>query len=243
MKIKRGSSEIEAEMKIRKSKYFFYNYRSIYQSVIPTQYLKDRNSKILDIGSSGSLLSEIMPQIIRTDIEGKRIDLKLNAMKLPLKNKSIDCLVLKDSLHHIPDVEKFFLEAERVLKDEGVICVADPYWGPIAKIIFKYFHPEKFDDKVNSLVFNSSNPWDSNQALLKLILRNTTMSINIRQKFVCEELGPINGLSYILSGGLYGTQIVPASLLIKLNEFELRHLNWLKIFGTLFLVRFKKITR
>ena len=65
-----------------------------------------------------------------------------DAINLPLKDSTIDCLVMLGGIHHIPNRNKLFKEVNRVLKSDGVFLWRDPVddfviWRLIRKIIYK----------------------------------------------------------------------------------------------------------
>ena len=65
-----------------------------------------------------------------------------DAINLPLKDSTIDCLVMLGGIHHISDRNKLFKEVNRVLKSDGVFLWRDPVddfivWRLIRKIIYK----------------------------------------------------------------------------------------------------------
>ena len=65
-----------------------------------------------------------------------------DAINLPLKDGTIDCLVMLGGIHHISNRNKLFKEVNRVLKSDGIFLWRDPVddfiiWRFIRKIIYK----------------------------------------------------------------------------------------------------------
>lgn len=57
----------------------------------------------------------------------KEIDVVCDALKLPFKNQSFDTYVSLEVVEHVPDLQKFFKEASRVLKKGGKCITVSPF--------------------------------------------------------------------------------------------------------------------
>jgi ubiquinone/menaquinone biosynthesis C-methylase UbiE len=67
-----------------------------------------------------------------------------DARKLPLPDRSVRALVLTHVLHHVPDLEAFFGEAQRVLVPGGVITMIEVAHTPFARFFLqKIFIPNR----------------------------------------------------------------------------------------------------
>lgn len=198
---------------------------------------------IIEIGCGPGISKLFVKRVITTDIDGSvRPDICLDANHLPFSDKSIAGIVMKDSLHHLPDVETFLDEAHRVLIDEGGIAIIDPYWGFLARFVYKYIHQEKYDVSSPTWSFNSLSPWDSNQALSFLILRRDRDKVNQQwPNFRVQEHCPLLGPSFLLSGGISRRTSIPGSWLKKLFDWENRQGKWLNPFRFEYLYSLKKI--
>jgi SAM-dependent methyltransferase len=185
---------------------------------------------VLEIGSGGSFMRELFPEVIASDIvKIDHLNLVLNAEHLPFGNQTLDAIVAVHVIHHIPDITKFLSEATRCLKrGGGVICV-EPFWSPVAKILYKKIHPEPFDETTKSWQLPESNKnWtNSNQALSFILLKRD------RDKFAeCfpeyEVVGqePFGFLRYLMTGGLWLEPKLPplAFPLLKALEWLLKPL-------------------
>jgi SAM-dependent methyltransferase len=183
----------------------------------------------VEIGCGPGFVKRIDPTVITSDVEiGASADLAADAARLPFPDSSLRALILKDALHHLPDVEAFLDESSRVLRPGGVIAVLDPYWGPLAKAVYKWLHPEPFDPSARTWQFESSSPHHSNQALLWILLRRDRD--RFERRFPCFEIlehGPTIGPSFLLSGGLYGRTPLPSRLLELMWKFEHNQGRWL----------------
>lgn len=69
----------------------------------------------------------------------------------PIGNDSIDLIVCDYVLEHIDNPDKFFSEANRVLKNGGYLCIRTPNrWNYIA--LFARFIPNRYHSKVTNIV-------------------------------------------------------------------------------------------
>lgn len=203
--------------------------------------LKDYGA-IIEIGSGPGLVKLFVKGVITTDIDRTVIpDLCVDASHLPFPAGSIAGILMKDSLHHLPNVESFLDEAQRVLIDGGIIAIIDPYWGFLSRFVYKYIHQERYDSSSPTWSFNSSSPWDSNQALSFLILRRDREKLEKQwHYFEIEEHCPLLGPSFLLSGGVSRRTSIPGGWLKKLFEWENRRGKWLNPFRFEYLYCLKK---
>jgi len=196
----------------------------------------------IEIGAAGGTLNTSIGAVISSDIRfDNGLDLVFNAHHIPLTDDSLDVIFMKDALHHIPDVELFFNEALRVLRSGGGIICVDPYWRGIAKCIYRWFHPEPFNEKQLDWKFQSGVPTDSNQAMLYILLRRDRVIFETRfPEFEIMEFGSLVGPSYIASGGVTAPRFVPTPVLMALRNIENRTNLWRKFFALEYLVVFRK---
>jgi SAM-dependent methyltransferase len=201
-----------------------------------------RRGPIIEIGAGSGVSKEWLTEVITTDVvTGDGIDEYLDATKMPYADDSIGGFILKDSLHHIPDVLLFFNEAKRCLVPGGKIMISDPYWGPLSSFIYRYFHPEPFNPKSTSWSFSSDSPWDSNQALLWILFRRDRAQFEIKlPESTIVEHGPRIGASYLLSGGVFGRTPINASFLTRFYRWEERQGRWYNVFRFEYIIELSK---
>lgn len=197
---------------------------------------------IIEIGAGSGIGKTWIPQMYCTDLRMESdIDLVTDGTMMPFADASIAAFIVKDSLHHLPNVEKFLDEALRCLKIDGVVICCEPYWGLLARFVYKFFHPEPFDKKQFDWSRNSYDAWDSNQALPWMLLRRDVVRLSTRwPEFEVHEMGPILGPSYLLSGGVFGRTPVPSSLLIRMQNRESQFGKWFNAFRFEFVFTLKK---
>ncbi len=130
---------------------------------------------------------------------------------MPFEDDQLDAIVMVDTFHHIPNVEKFLAEAQRCLKNGRKIIMIEPaktWWG---SFIYKNFHHEDFDTKVKQWQFQSDGPLSSANGALPWIVFKRDFEI-FSQKFTQLKLEKYKNHSpiiYLLSGGLSMPQLMP----------------------------------
>lgn len=207
---------------IKKKGLLYKIYVDFYKSLKPNGVPK---GAIVEIGSGGGFLKEIIPEVVTSDvIEGPGIDKVFFAEKMPFKNKSVSAFIMIDVLHHIKDPRKAFNEMERCLKKDGKIIMIEPFKSLWGYFIYKYLHYEHFDPSSGWEVKGKGRMSDSNTALPWIIF--------VRDRHIFEKEFPnlkiikVEGHSpfrYLLSGGLTKPQFAPTFTypFIKFTEDKL----------------------
>ena len=123
-----------------------------------------------EIGSGAGFFQEIVPNLITSELfPVPGIDRVSDAKNLPFNDDELDCIVMTDVLHHIPDVCKFFQEATRCVKPGGCIVMIEPWNTPWAQWFFQNLHSEPFDPDAG-WTFPSSGPLSDANGTLPWIL-------------------------------------------------------------------------
>lgn len=199
-----------------------------------------RPERTVEIGSGLGLSRLSGIDWINSDVSGgDPLSLHTAAQHLPFKSHSLDALVLKDTWHHIPDIECFLDEAHRVLRPSGMIAVFDPYWGALARFVYRFLHQEKWDSRTENWKFESNDPWDSNQALTYLMFKRDRAVFEGRWGRIFSVIEPkaLVGPSFLVSGGVSRRTKVSGRLLSSLMTWEERrgpwfdHLRFFHVFG------------
>jgi SAM-dependent methyltransferase len=169
---------------------------------------------LLELGSGGSFLQELCPQVITSDVEDGVAERVIDGRKLPFDDASLRAIFVTHVFHHIPDVESFLAEAQRALVPGGVISMIDVPHTPFARFFFDRFHPEPYDDSVDEWAFDSSDAMmDANQALSWIVFVRDRE--RFARRFPLLELEATDWLpwfSYVLSGGVTRRNLVPGFL-------------------------------
>ncbi len=179
--------------------------------------------KILEIGSGGGFLKEVLPQVITSDVvKLDWCEMQFSAEKIPFEDQSLSAIFMVNVFHHIPNVNLFLAEAQRTLKPGGFIYMVEPANTLLSRFIYKKFHHEKFDEKVGMWEFDSTDPlFDSNQALAWVVF--------YRDKHIFAEKFPLlkidfkyahTPFKYILSGGHSRKPFLPTFFNASINALE-----------------------
>jgi len=183
---------------------------------------------VLELGSGGSYLKQIEPSIVTSDVTAGVADTVIDGRCLPFADRSISALLLTHVLHHIPDVDRFFREADRTLMPGGVISMIEVAHTPFARYFFRNFHPEPYQDDRTEWSFEQTDAMmDSNQALSWMVfVRDRRIFEQRYPGLTIEALSYLPWFSYLAAGGVTGVCLSPGILgyLPPLIEFALRPL-------------------
>jgi SAM-dependent methyltransferase len=205
-------------------------------------YFKDSfiglpKGKIIEIGSGGGFLKEIIPEVITSDIIPlPNNDMTLSALDMPFAEGELSAIVMIDTFHHLPDCAQFLREAERVLLTGGKIVMVEPansWWG---RFIYTNFHHEPFNPK-GDWTFPSTGPLsDANGALPWIVFKRD------RERFINEfpglkitEIKNHTPVRYLLSGGFTMKQLMPDFMYgpVKLAEKLISPIKGFSMFTTI----------
>jgi len=169
---------------------------------------------LLELGSGGSYLKDLEPAIITSDVVDHVADRVIDARQLPFPENSMRALFLTHVFHHIPDVDKFFAEAERVLVPGGVISMIEVAHTPFARFFFKNFHHEPYLDGCPEWAFaQHDSMMDSNQALSWMVfIRDRNKFEQRHPGLKIEAFCLLPWFSYLLSGGVTMRYLIPGFL-------------------------------
>lgn len=180
------------------------------------------NDTIIELGSGGGFLKELEPGIICTDIlELPSNDMTFSALDMPFDDKSVGGIFMVDTMHHIPDIEKFLKEVNRVLVKKGKLIMIEPansIWG---RFIYKNFHHEPFDTNGGWTIPDSGPLSGANGALPWIVFERD--QLKFKKKFPnlkTEKISYRNPLIYLVSGGVSYRQLLPDFLFLVINMMD-----------------------
>lgn len=170
------------------------------------------NGKIIEIGAGGGFLKDVFSEVITSDIMPLSVcDMQFSATEMPFENNELKAIFMLNVLHHIPNNEAFFAEANRTLKSGGFIYMIEPATTWFSKFIYKNFHHEPFDETVADWKFASKGPLsDANGALPYIIFKRDLDKF--QTLFPDLELISFKyhtPFKYLISGGLSKPALVP----------------------------------
>lgn len=179
---------------------------------------------VVEIGSGGSFIRDLFPEVITSDIvKTDHTDLVLDAQDLPFRDATLDAIVAVHVIHHIPDITKFLADASRVLKPGGGVICVEPYWSPVAKLVYKNMHPEPFDESAPHWHLpQSDKSWtNSNQALSFILLKRDRELFEKRfPEFAVVGRECFGFVRYFMTGGLWLEPKLPDAAFPFLKAFE-----------------------
>ena len=190
-------------------------YRRCYLSYQREVAASTPGGKVLEVGSGAGFVKDVIPQTITSDfLQYDGLDMRVDATALPFENNSLSTICMLNVFHHIPDVEKFFHEAQRALLPGGRVVIVDQNPGIFGYPILKYVHHEPFVPQAQTWTFASTGPLSgANGALAWIVFQRD------RAKF--ESMFPDlkivsyrrhSPLFYWMAGGLKNWSLLPRAL-------------------------------
>ena len=173
----------------------------------------------LELGGGTGNLKEFVPRVICTDIvKVPWVDAVADGQALPFASGSLANLVLFDVLHHIENVQMFFDEAVRVLREGGRIVIMDPYMSWCSWPVYRFLHPEPVDFSQNPLEIRppdpSRRPFDANQAVATILFERSFNSFSRQFPGLVKRVHRrLAFFAYPLSGGFDHPSILPVFLI------------------------------
>lgn len=166
---------------------------------------------LVELGSGGSYLKDLEPAVITSDVSPDIAERVIDARQLPFADASIRALLLTHVLHHIPDVDAFFREAQRALVPGGVISMIEVAHTPFARFFFRNFHHEPYEEGEKEWNFAQGNSMmDSNQALSWMVfVRDRAQFESKYPGLEIEALTFTPVFTYLISGGVTAKYLIP----------------------------------
>jgi SAM-dependent methyltransferase len=154
-----------------------------------------------------------------------------SAQNMPFAKGTVSAIFMIDVLHHIPNCEAFFGEAERVLAKGGEIFMIEPANTPWSRFVYKNFHHEPFAPDETDWQFRAEGPLSgANGALRWMVFRRDVN--RFRAQFPSLALRSIREhtpIRYLLTGGFSYKSLLPGwsfaliSMLERLFAFANRY--------------------
>ena len=222
--------------RLRGDSYLRRLYAHWYQLIV--RELPPGSGEVLELGSGGGFLDEFIPGLRTSDVmQVPGVELVVDARSLPFADSCLRAIVGTNVLHHIPNIERFFGEAQRTLIDGGRLIFIEPWPTPLSKPIYKHLHHEPFDQRGDWSIPDGGPLTAANGALPWIIFHRDRVAFEHRFPALhvlnCKPFMP---LSYLISGGIARSWPLPPALfnVIKWSE---RPLSALGLFSVIVLQR------
>lgn len=175
-------------------------------------HLPEIKGPILELGSGAGFLSKYIPDLITSEVfVCSDVSTVLDARSLPFQDQSLRAIVMTDVLHHIPNPELFFAEAEKTLACSGRIIMIEPWVTPWSTFIYSNFHNEPFYPEADQWSFPPTGPLSGANGAIPWIVFSRD-----RERFDSDfcnleviNVFPMMPFRYLLSGGVSLRSLMP----------------------------------
>lgn len=180
----------------------------------------------VELGAGTSFFKQIHPGIIATDVKsGPGLDMVVDATHMPFETGSVRSFYAIHCFHHLPSPTRFLEELGRALVPGGGCIIIEPYFGPVARVVFRrLFATERFD--MTQAEWDATEPQgamkDANQALSYVVFERDQERFAKRfpNLHVVHHRPLDNHLRYILSGGINFRPLAPTGMIPMLRGLE-----------------------
>ncbi len=191
---------------------------------LEAQYLTAQGVR-LEIGAGVWPIRESDPGVLATDVvPAPHLDRVVDAQAMDFADGSVRSVFGQHCFHHLPDPEAFFSELSRVCPPGGGTVLVEPYWSPVADLLFKrLFASEDYDKSAQGWTTSGSGAMSgANQALSYIVFERDRARFErlFPQLEIVHQAPVANHLRYLLSGGLNFRQLVPDVLTGPLKGVE-----------------------
>jgi SAM-dependent methyltransferase len=168
---------------------------------------------IIEIGSGGGFVKEVIPQTITTDLHsGPNIDRIMPAEQIDFADGSVAAILMLNVFHHLPNPRAFLREVMRVLKPGGRAVLIEPAHTPLWKRLYRLFSAEPYDEATREWEFPPAGRFSGANVPLAWIVFSRDRHIFEREFPALHLRSARNHTAflYLLSGGIWFHGIVPS---------------------------------
>lgn len=204
-------------------KYFFDRYQGPFRCISEGDFdriwdcfpIHPPKGKVLDLAcGSGELGTQLQALFSTLSLIGADLSLNLlkwanfpkcqsDALDLPFRDNSFDCIVAGAAFHHFPSIKKVIKECSRCLKPEGIFFAYDP----------NKFHPQRLIMMTNPLrhiFYRNGDHAISPMHFRKMLIKESFKRINIRYvAFRGKRASLLAGLNYKITSYLSVSRLRP----------------------------------
>lgn len=170
----------------------------------------------IELGSGVGFFKERRTEVITSDVRhATHIDRVLDAQDMDVPDNSVRCIYAINVFHHLPDPNRFFSELSRVLVEGGGCILIEPHNGLASATLHRLLHKdERFEpDEAEWFNHHIAGPLSgANQALAHIVFTRDLLAFKAQygEKLTVVHQGYVlNGIRYLLSGGLNFRQLAP----------------------------------
>src|SRR5262249_50646717 len=117
------------------------------------------NAPVLELGSGAGFLRDYIDDVITSEIfPCAGVDVVLDGLALPLADGVLRGIVMVDVLHHLPRPRRFFAEAARCVRPDGVIVMIEPWVTLWSAVVYRNLHHEPFQPDASTWEFPTTGP-------------------------------------------------------------------------------------
>ena len=196
-------------------------YETFYKELI-SNIPEYETKTLVELGSGAGFIKQKYPHVQTSDVlDLPGLDNVFDATQMPYKNETVDGILLINVLHHIKNVEQFFTEADRVLKENGRIVLIEPANTIWARFVYTRFHHETFDTNAGWQVEGNRPLLDGNDALSWIIFRrDKELFMKKFPKLKIVKIYCHTPVTYLLSGGFTLKQLLPSCSYVIIKGLE-----------------------
>lgn len=181
---------------------------------------------VVEVGSGSGGFKEAVPRAVALDYAPVPwIDVRADALALPLRDGSVGALVLVDVLHHLLDPQAFFREATRVLKPSGRLLLLEPFVTPFSFPVYRFVHPEGLPGpgdpwRPDARPRTPGEPYSNQRACKEIFWREAGAFADRFPGLRIADRRLLGFLGYCLSGGFSGPDLWPRALFGPLDLLD-----------------------
>jgi SAM-dependent methyltransferase len=192
-------------------------YRAIASSLPPG------TGAVLELGAGAGFLADFVPGLVRSEVfHTPGIDLVLDGLALPFRDRSLRGIAMTNVLHHLPRPLRFFAEAARAVRPGGVVTMIEPWVTSWSRWVYTRLHHEPFLPEAREWEIPAGGPLSGANGALPWILFQRD-----RERFEREapdwrvrSIAPIMPFRYLVSGGVSLRALTPAASYPLWKGFE-----------------------
>ena len=172
------------------------------------------SGEVLELGSGGGFLDDLIPDLRTSDVMSiPGVELLVDARSLPFKDRALRAIVGTKVLHHVPDIDRFFAEAQRTLAPNGRLVFIEPWPTLLSKLVYRFLHHEPFDQSRDWSIPAGGPLTAANGALPWIVFHRDRTDFERRFPYLrVVSIDPLMPFSYLVSGGIGRSWPLPARL-------------------------------